>query len=31
MIGPEKRFLPEMAAETRERRVAAWNEALAKV
>src|SRR6478735_6870621 len=26
MIGPEKRFLPTMAAEVRERRIAAWTE-----
>jgi glycerol kinase len=31
MIGPEKRFVPAMKAEARERRIAAWNEALAKV
>jgi glycerol kinase len=31
MIGPEKRFVPAMAADARERRIAAWNQALAKV
>jgi glycerol kinase len=31
MIGPEKRFVPEMASEARDRRIAAWSEALAKV
>ncbi len=31
MIGREKRFAPTMAAEARERRIAAWNQALAKV
>jgi glycerol kinase len=31
MIGPEKRFVPAMAAGVREQRIAAWNEALAKV
>lgn len=31
MIGPEKRFAPAMAAEARERRIAAWTDALAKV
>jgi glycerol kinase len=31
MIGPERRFAPAMAAAERDRRSAAWNEALAKV
>ena len=31
MIGPEKRFVPQMAPAARDRRIAAWNEALAKV
>jgi glycerol kinase len=31
MIGPEKRFMPAMAEAARESRIAAWNEALAKV
>jgi len=31
MIGPEKRFVPAMAADIRERRMADWNAALAKV
>jgi hypothetical protein len=31
MIGPEKRFKPQMAAEARDRRLTAWNDALAKV
>jgi glycerol kinase len=31
MIGPEKRFLPKMPADERERRLAEWNAALAKV
>jgi glycerol kinase len=31
MIGPEKQFTPIMPVEARERRIAAWNEALAKV
>ena len=31
MVGAEKRFVPEMASEARDRRIAAWSEALAKV
>jgi glycerol kinase len=31
MIGPQKRFAPAMPAEARDRRIAAWNQALAKV
>ena len=31
MIGPEKRFMPAMAVEVRDGRVAAWAAALAKV
>ncbi len=31
MIGPQRRFVPEMGDEIRERRIAAWNQALAKV
>jgi glycerol kinase len=31
MIGPGKRFTPTMPAAVRERRIAAWNDALAKV
>jgi glycerol kinase len=31
MIGPERRFVPAMKPEVRERRIADWNAALAKV
>jgi hypothetical protein len=31
MIGPEKRFVPAMPADVRERRLTQWAAALAKV